>query len=145
MTPYLLDLIYLAAAVLFVIGLKALSSPESARRGMFYAEVGMLFAIIGTLLRHDIIQYEWIVVGLTVGSIIGALMAIFMPMTAMPQRIAISHAFGALAATLVGIAEYHRQSGQIEIGLMAALGFEVLFGALRSQAASWRLPSCRNS
>lgn len=130
MTPYLLDLIYLVAAVLFVFGLKALSSPESARRGMFYAEVGMLFAVIGTLLRHEIIQFEWIIVGLTVGSIIGAMMAIFMPMTAMPQRIAISHAFGALAATLVGIAEFIRQSGQIETGLMAALGFEVLFGAL---------------
>lgn len=130
MTPYLLDLLYLVAAVLFIVGLKALSSPESARKGMFYAEIGMLFAIIGTLLRHDIIQYEWIIVGLTLGSIIGALMAIYMPMTAMPQRIAISHSFGALAATLVGIAEYQRQSGQIETGLMAALGFEVLFGSL---------------
>jgi H+-translocating NAD(P) transhydrogenase subunit beta len=130
MTPYLLDLLYLFAAVLFIFGLKALSSPDSARRGMFYAEIGMLFAIIGTLLRHEIIQYEWIVVGLTVGSIIGALMAIYMPMTAMPQRIAISHSFGALAATLVGIAEYHLQGGQIETGMMAALGFEVLFGSL---------------
>ena len=130
MTPYLLDLIYLFSAVLFIFGLKALSSPDSARRGMFYAEIGMLFAIIGTLLRHEIIQYEWIIVGLTAGSIIGALMAIYMPMTAMPQRIAISHAFGALAATLVGVAEYQRQSGQIETGLMSALGFEVLFGSL---------------
>ncbi len=90
----------------------------------------MLFAIIGTLLRHEIIQFEWIIAGLTLGSIIGALMAIFMPMTAMPQRIAISHAFGALAATLVGLAEYMRHGGHMENGLMAALGFEVLFGSL---------------
>lgn len=130
MSHYLLDLIYLFASVLFVVGLKALSSPESARRGMFYAEIGMLFAIIGTLLRAEIISYEWIIIGLTLGSIIGALMAIFMPMTAMPQRIAISHAFGALAATLVGIAEYEHAGGEISLGIMSALGFEVLFGSL---------------
>ncbi len=130
MSHYLLDLIYLVASVLFIIGLKALSSPESARRGMFYAEIGMLFAIVGTLLRAEIITYEWIAIALALGSIIGALMAIFMPMTAMPQRIAISHAFGALAATLVGISEYDHAGGTISLGIMAALGFEVLFGAL---------------
>jgi NAD(P) transhydrogenase subunit beta len=130
MTLQLLDLVYLFAAALFIFGLKALSSPESARRGMVYAEVGMLFAIVGTLLRHEIVRLDWIIAGLTLGSIIGALMAIYMPMTAMPQRIAISHAFGALAATLVGIVEYNHRGGEIGTGLMAALGFEILFGSL---------------
>lgn len=121
---------YLASALLFVLGLKALNAPQTARRGILLAEIGMLLAVVGTLLHGEIIQYQWILVGLVVGSTIGALMAIFMPMTAMPQRIAISHAFGALAATLVGIVEYYERGQAIDHGTMAALGFEVLFGSL---------------
>lgn len=127
---WLLSAAYILSSLLFIFGLKALSSPESARRGILYAEIGMLLAIIGTLLRHEIVRYDWIIAGLAIGSAIGALMAIFVPMTAMPQRIAISHAFGALAATLVGIAEYYNHGGEVGSGLMSALGFEVLFGSL---------------
>ena len=130
MNEILLSASYLAAAVLFVLGLKALNSPETARRGVLMAEVGMLLAVVGTLLRSEIIQYQWILVGIVAGSTIGALMAIFMPMTAMPQRIAISHSFGALAATLVGIVEYYEHGLTIGHGTMAALGFEVLFGSI---------------
>jgi NAD(P) transhydrogenase subunit beta len=121
---------YLASALLFVLGLKAFSAPQTARRGILLAESGMLLAVVGTLLRSEIIQYQWILLGITVGSTIGALMAIFMPMTAMPQRIAISHAFGALAATLVGVVEYYERGPTLAHGTMAALGFEVLFGSL---------------
>jgi NAD(P) transhydrogenase subunit beta len=130
MSDLLLAPAYLAASILFILGLKALNSPETARRGIFLAEIGMLLAVVGTLLRQEIIQYQWILVGLAVGSTIGALMAIFMPMTAMPQRIAISHSFGALAATLVGVVEYHEYGLTLDRGTMAALGFEVLFGSL---------------
>jgi NAD(P) transhydrogenase subunit beta len=130
MNDILLSAAYLAAAILFILGLKGLNSPETARRGLLLAEIGMLLAVVGTLLHGEIIQYQWILVGLVVGSTIGALMAIFMPMTAMPQRIAISHSFGALAATLVGIVEYYQRSLTIDHGTMAALGFEVLFGSL---------------
>ena len=130
MNDMLLSAAYLAAAILFVLGLKALNSPPTARRGIFLAEIGMLLAVVGTLLHSEIIQYQWILVGLVVGSTIGALMAIFMPMTAMPQRIAISHSFGALAATLVGIVEYYQRGLTLDHGTMAALGFEVLFGSL---------------
>ncbi|HEU0001662.1 MAG TPA: NAD(P)(+) transhydrogenase (Re/Si-specific) subunit beta [Ktedonobacteraceae bacterium] len=130
MNDILLSAAYLAAAILFVTGLKALNSPQTARRGIFLAEIGMLLAVVGTLLHGEIIQYQWILVGLVVGSTIGALMAIFMPMTAMPQRIAISHSFGALAATLVGIVEYYQRGLTLDHGTMAALGFEVLFGSL---------------
>jgi len=130
MRDNLLAIAYLASAILFVLGLKALNSPQTARRGIFMAEIGMLLAVVGTLLRNEIIQYQWILVGLAVGSVIGALMAIFMPMTAMPQRIAISHSFGALAATLVGIIEYYEHGLTIDHGTMAALGFEVLFGSI---------------
>ncbi len=130
MSDILLATAYLAASILFILGLKALNSPETARRGIVLAEIGMLLAVVGTLLHGEIIQFQWILVGLAVGSTIGALMAIFMPMTAMPQRIAISHSFGALAATLVGVVEYYEHGLTIDHGTMAALGFEVLFGSL---------------
>ena len=128
---YLLEFTYLIASVLFVLGLKGLSHPETARRGMFMAEAGMLAAIIGTLFHRGIITYEWIAAGLIIGSIIGALMAIWVPMTAMPQRTALSHAFGAVAAALVGIAEFTLHGGlAMPVFIRGALGFEVMLGTL---------------
>jgi len=126
---YLLETAYLIASALFILGLKFLSSPETARRGMFLAEIGMAIAVIGTLLHHEIISYEWIITGLVLGSVIGIPMG-RVKMTAMPQRIALSHAFGALAAALVGISEYYRHGGQVDKIVMAAIGFEVMLGAL---------------
>ncbi|HXQ29616.1 MAG TPA: NAD(P)(+) transhydrogenase (Re/Si-specific) subunit beta, partial [Gemmatimonadales bacterium] len=130
MPPVVIQIAYLASAILFILGLKGLTSPATARRGMLYAEIGMLVAIIGTLLQHEIVRFDWILVGLVAGSAIGAPIAIYMPMTAVPQRTAISHMCGALAATLVGVAEYWRMGGQVPHVEMAALGFEVLFGSL---------------
>ncbi len=132
MTPatYFIEATYLLASVLFVLGLKAMSHPESARRGMFYAEAGMLAGIIGTLMHKEIVSFEWIIAGLVIGSIVGALMAIWVPMTAMPQRTALSHAFGALAAALVGIAEYTIHGASMGRFTLGALGFEVMLGAL---------------
>ena len=133
---------YLAASVCFILGLKALTRPETARRGMQLAAVGMLLAIVGTLIVERIVEYQWIVAGLAVGALVGYPLGTRVPMTAMPQRIAVSHMFGALAATLVGVAEYTHHTGlagtaaaeALAEGLsrpqMAALGFEVLFGAL---------------
>ena len=103
---YFIQAVYLAASVLFIFGLKSLTHPDSARRGMQQAAMGMLLAIVGTLLHHDIVRYDWIIGGLVVGTVIGIPLGVMVPMTAMPQRIAISHMFGALAATLVGIVEY---------------------------------------
>ena len=130
MINYPLEITYIIASILFIMGLKGLGHPESARRGMHYAEIGMLMAVIGTLLGQSIVTWQWILVGLVIGSAIGTAMALFMPMTAMPQRIAISHAFGALAAVLVGINEFVIKGSEITSGLMGALGFEVLFGSL---------------
>ena len=129
---YLTEVVYLIASILFIMGLKGLSHPETARRGMHFAEIGMLMAIIGTLVSGHIVTWTWIITGVAIGSAIGAAMAIFMPMTAMPQRIALSHAFGALAAVLVGINEYIEKGahGELSNFLMGAIGFEVLFGAL---------------
>ena len=121
---------YLAASFLFILGLRSLSSPAKARRGMQQAALGMLLAVVGTLVQQEIVRYEWIAGGMIVGAVIGAAMAIYMPMTAMPQRIAVSHSLGAVAATLVGVIEYYRHSADVGRGKMIALGFEVLFGAL---------------
>ncbi len=123
---------YLAASVLFILGLRSLTKPDSARRGMQQAALGMLLAIVGTLTKHEIVDYKFIIAGLALGSAIGYPLGMFVPMTAMPQRIAISHMFGALAATLVGIAEFYTlgDGARVSHGTMAALGFEVMFGAL---------------
>ena len=130
MRELFIEVSYLSASILFILGLRSLSSPATARRGMFQAELGMLLAVVGTLVKHEIVRYDWIAGGLIIGSVIGALMAIYVPMTAMPQRIAISHMFGAIAATLVGIIEYVNTGGNVGNVTMAALGFEVLFGSL---------------
>ena len=123
---------YLAASVLFILGLRGLTHPDRARRGMQLAALGMLLAIVGTLLHHEIVRYDWIVAGLVLGSVIGYPLGMWVPMTAMPQRIAASHMFGAVAATLVGIAEFSKlgDGALVSRPLMAALGFEVMFGSL---------------
>jgi NAD(P) transhydrogenase subunit beta len=121
---------YIAAAAMFILSLKWLSSPKTARRGVGAGELGMLLAIGGTLLQPGIESYTWIAVMMLVGVAIGAPMAIFMPMTAVPQRTALSHAFGALAAALVGAAEYYLHHEHMTAFTMGALGVEVLLGAL---------------
>ncbi len=129
---------YLVASILFILGLRSLTRPADARLGMQQAALGMLFAVVGTLLNHEIITYQWIIIGLVIGAAAGYPMAMKIEMTAMPQFIAFSHAFGAIAATLVGIVEYRHAYAPGAEGLTpgltggtaAALGFEVLFGAL---------------
>jgi len=130
MRDTIIQLVYLASSVLFILGLRSLTKADSARRGMQQAALGMLFAIIATLAQQEIVRYDWIAAGLIIGTIIGVPLGVMVPMTAMPQRIAISHMFGALAATLVGVAEYWLHSTDIGHARMGALGFEVLFGSL---------------
>ncbi len=125
-----LKYLYILSAVLFILGLKGLSSPKWARKGMFLAEAGMAMAIIGTLFHHHIVDYTWIIIGFSIGSVIGGVMGLQIPMTAVPQRTALSHALGALAATLVGISEYVRHSHHLGGLEMTPLGFEVVIGGL---------------
>jgi hypothetical protein len=125
-----LSFFYIFSAALFILVLKGLSSPKYARKGMFLAEFGMLMAIIGTLFHHEIVEYHWIKAGLLLGSIIGGSMGLWIPMTAVPQRTALSHSLGALAATLIGISEYVRHAGVLNRVLMMTIGFEVLIGGL---------------
>ena len=100
--------LYILAAAGFILALKWMSSPATARRGVLAGEAGMLLAVVGTLMRAEIFNYEWIAVGIVLGAIIGAPIAIFMPMTGVPQRTAISQACGALASALIGTAEYYK-------------------------------------
>jgi NAD(P) transhydrogenase subunit beta len=121
---------YILSAALFILGLKGLSSPRYARRGMFLAEFGMVMAVVGTLFHPDIVTYRWIILGLILGSLIGGGMGLRIPMTAVPQRTALSHSLGALAATLIGVSEYIRHGGEVGKVLMTTIGAEVLIGGL---------------
>src|SRR6266581_1163913 len=121
---------YILSAALFILGLKGLSSPRHARQGMFLAELGMAMAVMGTLFHPDIVAYRWIIVGLILGSVVGASMGLWIPMTAVPQRTALSHSLGALAATLIGISEYIRHGDALGQVLMTTIGLEVVIGGL---------------
>ena len=129
----MLELIYIAAAAGFILALKWMSSPATARRGVVAGEVGMLLAVVGTLLRFEVVDYTGIFAAFLLGSAIGVPLAYRMPMTAVPQRTAISHAFGALAAALIGVAEFYRSTP--DRFTMAALGAEVLLGFLTFTAS----------
>src|SRR4029077_3151280 len=109
---HLIEIAYLIATALFILSLKWMSSPSTARRGVRAGELGMVLAIGGTLLHHEIVDYRWIAIALVLGTIIGVPRG-RVQMTAVPQRTALSHAFGALCVTLVGTAEFYipRASG----------------------------------
>ena len=89
----------------------------------------MLLAIVGTLLHHGIVDYKWIAIALVLGTIIGVPLGM-VQMTAVPQRTALSHAFGALCVTLVGTAEYYLQAPDVPRFTMAVLALEVILGSL---------------
>src|SRR5437762_11886054 len=133
MRDVFIQVAYIGASVLFILGLRSLTRPDRARPGMQQAAVGMLLAIVGTLVNQQILDYKWIALGMTVGVVIGYPLGMWVPMTAMPQRIALALTFSAGAATLVGVAEYHtalHAGGTLDHAKAAALGFEVLLGSL---------------
>jgi NAD(P) transhydrogenase subunit beta len=121
---------YIVSAAMFVLGLKGLSSPKWARSGMALAAFGMLLAVVGTLFHPHIVEYRWIGLGFLIGAIGGGIMGLQIPMTAVPQRTALSHSLGALAACLVGVSEYFRFGGDLGRVTLVALDFEVVVGAL---------------
>jgi NAD(P) transhydrogenase subunit beta len=128
-TQHLIEITYLVATVLFILALKWLSAPATARRGVWAGELGMALAIAGTLLHHGIVEYKWVVIALVIGSIIGVPLG-FVHMTAVPQRTALSHAFGAFCVTLVGTAEFYLRAPNVPRFMMAVLSLEVILGAL---------------
>src|SRR5258708_15420156 len=125
--------LYMLAAAGFILAIKWLNSPATARRGVIVGEIGMLIAVVGTLVRFEVVNYQWIFIAFFLGSAIGVPLAYMMPMTAVPQRTAISHAFGALASALIGTAEYYKTT---PTGFtMGALVLETLLGFLTFTAS----------
>jgi H+-translocating NAD(P) transhydrogenase subunit beta len=127
-TQVIIELLYLIASVLFILSLKWMSSPTTARHGIWAGEIGMVLAIGGTLLNHGM-NYRLIAIALVLGTIIGVPLG-RVAMTAVPQRTALSHAFGALCVTLVGSAEFYLRSPDISRFMMAVLSLEVILGGL---------------
>src|SRR5579864_9222472 len=128
-TDTLIEITYLVATVLFILSLKWLSSPTTARQGVWAGEIGMALAIAGTLLYKGIVDYKLVVIGLVLGVIIGVPLG-KVAMTAVPQRTALSHAFGALCVTLVGTSEFYLRAPNISPFMMAVLSMEVILGSL---------------
>jgi H+-translocating NAD(P) transhydrogenase subunit beta len=128
-SQYLIEIIYLVASALFILSLKWMSSPATARHGILAGEIGMVLAIAGTLLHHGIVDYKWIIIALVLGSGIGIPLGM-VQMTAVPQRTALSHAFGALCVTLVGTAEFYLRSPDVPKFMMSVLSMEVILGGL---------------
>jgi len=136
-------LLYLLAAVLFIVGLKMLGSPRTARRGNMIAAVGMLLAIVVTLIDQDIVNWGTVIAGLLVGSLIGGYLAMRVQMTAMPQLVAAFNGFGGIASTLVALAAVDASSGVFEtetavvvvlslaIGTVTFSGSFIAFGKLQ--------------
>ena len=127
----LTQLTYLAAAALFILSLRWLSSPKTARRGVAAGVGGMALAIIGTLFAPEIVNFSWIAIAALVGIVIGVPLS-WVPLTAVPQRTALSHAFGGLAAGLVGTAKYMIwfQHGELTPFRTGAIVLEIILGYL---------------
>src|SRR5271165_7676367 len=127
-SQYVIEFVYLIASALFILSLKWMSSPATARHGILAGEIGMVLAIAGTLLHHGM-DYRWIAVGLVLGSGIGIPLGM-VQMTAVPQRTALSHAFGALCVTLVGTAEFYLGTQNNSRFGLSVLSMEVILGGL---------------
>jgi len=128
-SQYLIEIIYLIASALFILSLKWMSSPATSRHGILAGEIGMVLAIAGTLLHHGIVDWKWIIIALVLGSGIGVPLGM-VQMTAVPQRTALSHAFGALCVTLVGTAEFYLGSQNNSKFGLSVLSMEVILGGL---------------
>jgi len=130
-TTVLVNVAYIAASILFIVGLKMLGSPDTARRGNLFSSMGMLLAVLVTLVDQSIIDFTWIVVGLISGGVIGYLAATKVQMTSMPEMVAIFNGFGGIASLLVGSAEFIRGSDYLfPIYLTVLIGGVTFTGSL---------------
>jgi len=124
-----LDFAYIVAVVLFILAIKWLSSPVSARRGVLVGEIAAALAVGATLCNPELVSYKWIFITLIIGAAIGIPLGM-VHMTAVPQRTALSHAFGALSAAMIGIAEYYVGVPNVTRFGMGEISLEVIIGSL---------------
>jgi NAD(P) transhydrogenase subunit beta len=124
-----LDFAYVAAVILFILTLKWLSSPRTARWGVLAGEIGAAIAVAATLFNPELVQYQWIIITLIIGAAVGIPLGM-VKMTAVPQRTALSHAFGAASAAMIGIAEYYVGVPRVTRFEMGEIALEVIIGSL---------------
>ena len=123
-------LAYLLSSVLFILGLKNLSSPKTARRGNLFAMIAMLIAIIATLIKNEIVDFTFIITGLIIGSTIGVIIARRVSMTAMPQMVALFNGLGGGASAFVALAEYYRLTGGLTTHTIISMIISFFVGAV---------------
>jgi NAD(P) transhydrogenase subunit beta len=128
-TSQLIDFAYIVAIALFILALKWLSSPATARRGVLSGEIGVGLAIVTTFFNPGLVQYKWIILALAIGVAVGIPLGL-VHMTAVPQRTALSHSCGALSAALIGIAEYYMSLPRVSRFEMTEIALEVIIGSL---------------
>src|SRR5579885_227182 len=126
---YLTDFSYIVAIAFFILSLKWLSSPATARRGVLIGEIGAAIAVVTTFFNPELVRFKWVLIALLIGVIIGIPLGM-VHMTAVPQRTAMSHAFGALAAAMIGISEYYMRIPHITKFEMTEISLEVIIGSL---------------
>lgn len=120
-----IEITYLISSILFIFGIKYLGSPKTARRGNFYAALGMFLAIVATLVDQEVLTYEWIIVGAFIGSLAGVIMALKTPMTGMPQMVGMLNGFGGAASTLVALSEYFKKNPNYPVDTGAVFNLPV--------------------
>lgn len=130
MSPDFFSFVYLVATVLFILGLKGLSSPKTAMRGNLFSMVGMALAIMATVLNPDVTNYTWILAGFVVGGSIGTFLALRVQMTAMPELIAILHSFVGLAAVGVAYGTYLTHPNSTSVILLIEISLGSIIGAI---------------
>ena len=131
-TDFLVDLVYIISSILFIFGLKFLGSPKTAPKGNYLSAVGMLLAVIITLLDKQILTYQWIFIGLLSGGVVGLYVSQKVSMTQLPEMVALLHGFGGLASLLVGWSEYHRYYAimGLETFTLVAIALAVIIGGI---------------
>ena len=125
------NIVYLISASLFIVGLKRLASPITARNGNRLASLGMLIAIVLTILKYTDNNFEWIILGIVIGGLLGIILSKYVQMTAIPQLVAIFNGFGGGASALVAIYEIlYQKESVISIFVLAAIAFSTVLGSL---------------
>ena len=125
----LTDIAYIIAIAFFILSLKWLSTPATARRGVLVGEIGAALAVVTTFFNPELVHFQWVLIALFAGAIVGIPLGL-VQMTAVPQRTALSHAFGALAAALIGISEYYLHLHELSRFQVVEISMEVIIGSL---------------